>query len=160
MNGWQISVRGKNQPSENMQGLFNLIDFVREYEKTGLEGVSGSALVPDCCHIVATVYCSGMDNHCVIFTIFLDHDLCIFMAFCSGRQHECQMQISLCKTLRSGLDPSSGEHLESRIARHHSSLGFKSPRCIEVRELWGAICSETRSVPLNGHATRVILVTS
>ena len=94
----------ENQPSENTQELFNLIDFVREYEKTGLEGVSGFALVHDCCHIVATVYSSGMDNHCVIFTIFLDHDLCIFMAFC-GRQHECQMQISLCKTLRSGLDP-------------------------------------------------------
>ena len=28
-----------------------LIDSVREYEKTGLEGVSGSGLVPDCCHI-------------------------------------------------------------------------------------------------------------
>ena len=52
-----------------------------------------------------------------------------------------------------GWTPSSGEHLEPRIARHHSSLGFKSPRCIEVRELWGAICSESRSVPLNAMVT-------
>ena len=83
-----------------------LIDSVREYEKTGLEGVSGSGLVPDCCHIVATIYCSGMDNHCVIFTIFLDHDLCILWHFAvrQRQQHECQMQISLCKTLRNGQD--------------------------------------------------------
>ena len=132
-----------------MQGLINLIDFVREYEKTGLEGFSGFALVPDCCHIVATVYCSGMDNHCVIFTIFLDHDLCIFMAFCS-RPHgsmNVRCRYPCVKLWEMGRTPSSGEPLQPRIGRHHSSLGFISPLCIEVRELWGIICWGTRSVP-------------
>ena len=128
---------------------FNWFRTVREYEKTGLEGFSGFALVPDCCHIVATVYCSGMDNHCVIFTIFLDHDLCIFMAFCS-RPHgsmNVRCRYPCVKLWEMGRTPSSGEPLEPRIGRHHSSSGFKSLLCIEVRELWGVICRGTRSVP-------------
>ena len=42
----------------------------------------------------------------MIFTIFLDHDLCILWHFAvrQQQQHECQMQIAPCKTLRNGQD--------------------------------------------------------
>ena len=76
-------------------------------------------------------------------------------------KHECQMQISLCKTLRNGQDSlvRRAFRTEDRdIGRHHSSSGFKSPCCIEARALWGAVVGDQECPP--SMVTRVILVTS